>query len=1177
MAIEPVTREERFLAAAGGQSVTPPTPITRKEQLLQGIIDAVQSGGATPDVIENAVNKYLDEHPVEIPVMSGYSGAVFVDGAWAAYNPLVQTIADRARAAKLSAYLQHYASRAEVISTPGALAHESSLGAPGIATWVENVAGTNADVPSENGVTAVKARFMGGVWNFPGVGQIWKPTDDIITVAQQGDEAINTVTGEKFAIPSGVGYQTFVDNSHVLCGYAIAYNQIRGMTVPVSYGADGSGPQWKVFSGERKTWTLTIDGELGDYLYSRLPAPANTAVLHPSNQVAKIGSTYYRADVIPTDGFVLCSSTDLINWTYVAHISFPKEFPSNNLYEACLGVKNKQLYAAVRQNGATGVLYLCKLSGDFRSVNSIVALPDCSSKPYFLTLDDSNLLLATAPVDRYSCLVYNILDTYNIVKILPVFEISGTACNYPHLTRVGIDPGLLAIVGTNGPQGELNGVSALPCMIYWKTLIKQVISPTDIMLHDAEKAVTWGNIYEMPTFEDSGENVNQMEPAEDDIPKVFFGGALQQTKDEAVVPFRYISKTQDIPGYAEIKAQGNSSMNYPKKNQTVKMFKDAECTEKLKVDFKGWGKQNKHVYKANWIDLTHARNVVSARLWADVVKSRSDYVELPELFRTTPNQGAVDGFPVKVYAAGVYQGRYTLNIPKDKWTFNMNDELDEHCVLCGENYVSGCFRAAANINGSDWTDEIHDTVPESIKTRWNEVIAFVMNSTDEDFRANLNQYFYVDSLIDYYLFGLASCGLDAFGKNQIYATYDGQQWIASMYDMDSTWGLYWDGSKFVATDYARTSYEDYVHTDGNLLYNRLEQLFYSELQARWEELKNGALSIENIINRFERFTDIAPVELVKEDYAPTTGNGGFTGIPSKDTNNIQQIRAYALARLAWTDEYVVGLTPVVPVPCTGVTLDKAVLTFDAAGTQTLTATVTPEDTTDTVLWSSDNTGVARVNNTGVVAAIANGSATITATCGAYSATCSVTVEGIGAVQPVYSLAETTTFDGVSDYVDTGIKLYDTEKDWTILLAADFTQSMAVQASVLHCVLEEFPWPGVSIYLDNVTDDPATKKYIVGGHAAIASNAYLSNVPATATKLAIRCTGGKIDKVAYLDAGEVTAATPTGVTYTAYDGNLLLGCYQDTSGKKARFWQGSISQCDVYFAALSDELISAFLV
>lgn len=505
---------------------------------------------------------------------------------------------------------------------------------------------------------------------------------------------------------------------------------------------------------------------------------------------------------------------------------------------------------------------------------------------------------------------------------------------------------------------------------------------------------------------DSGGNVDYVgiEPAYDDIPKIFFGGALQQTKTEAVVPFRYISKTDDFSGYAEIKAQGNSSMSYPKKNQTVKMFKDEACASKMKVNFKGWGKQNKHVYKANWIDLSHARNVVSARLWADVVKSRDNYEELPELLRTSPNQGAVDGFPVKVYAGGVYQGRYTLNIPKDKWTFNMDDKLDTHCVLCGENYGSGCFRASANINESDWTDEIHDVVPASIKTRWNEVISFVMNSTDEEFRANLSQYFYIDSLIDYYLFGLASCGLDAFGKNQIYMTYDGQKWIASMYDMDSTWGLYWNGSKFVATDYARTSYEDMANgRQGNLLYMRLEQLFWSELQTRWAELKNGALSIENIINRFERFTDIAPAELVKEDYASTTGGGKFTGIPSQTTNNIQQIRAFALARRAWTDAYVAGLTPEVEVPCTGISLNTNTLTFTAEGSQTLIATVAPDGCTDAITWESNNTSVATVNG-GVVTAIANGSAIITARCGNYSATCSVSVD---AGAPLYPLADGT--------------------------------------------------------------------------------------------------------------------------------------------------------------------------
>ena len=505
-----------------------------------------------------------------------------------------------------------------------------------------------------------------------------------------------------------------------------------------------------------------------------------------------------------------------------------------------------------------------------------------------------------------------------------------------------------------------------------------------------------------------------VEPEEDDIPKFFYGGDLPQTKTDTIMPFRYISKTQDISGYCETKAQGTSSMSYAKKNQTTKFYKDAACTEKMKVDFKGWGEQRKFCFKANWIDISHARNIVSARLWGDVVKSRSNYADLPELLRTSPNQGAIDGFPVKVYANGVYQGRYTLNIPKDGWMANMNDELETHCILCGENYVSGCFRAAANINESDWSDELHDTVPDSIKTRWNEVISFVMNSTDEEFKTNIGNYFDIPSLIDYHLFGLASCGLDAYGKNQIYMTYDGQKWIASMYDMDSTWGLYWNGSKFVATDYARESYEDMTSgRQGNLLYIRLEENFYEELQARWAELKNGALSISNIINRFERFTDIASTELVKEDYASTTGGGKFTGIPSQTTNNIQQIRAYALARQVWTDEYVAALTPEVPVPCTGITLSSETLTFTESGTQTLTATVTPDGCTDTITWESDNTSIATVSD-GVVTAVANGSATITATCGEYSASCSVSVSGIAEPVPCtgISLDQTElTFEG----------------------------------------------------------------------------------------------------------------------------------------------------------------------
>lgn len=536
-----------------------------------------------------------------------------------------------------------------------------------------------------------------------------------------------------------------------------------------------------------------------------------------------------------------------------------------------------------------------------------------------------------------------------------------------------------------------------------------------------------------------------VEPAENDIPKIFFGGTLQPNKVEVVVPFRYISKSKDFSCYAKIKAQGNSSLSYPKKNQTIKLYKDAECTEKLKVNFKGWGEQYKFCIKANWIDLTHARNVVSARLWSDVMRSNSNFEEWNELLKTSPNLGAIDGFPVKVYANGIYQGRFTFNIPKDSWMANMDESLDDHCILHGEGYTSGCFRASAIIDGTDWTDEVHDIVPESIKSKWNEIIDFVMNSSDEDFKNQLSNYFDIESLLDYHLFALLSCGFDAYGKNQLYMTYDGQKWIAQMYDMDSTWGLWWTGESFVSTDYERSEYQDFRDGSGNLLYIRLEQLFPVELCNRWLELKHNALSLENIINKFERFTDICPMDLVKEDYASTTNNGLYTGIPSKTTNNIQQLRDYACKRYSWTDAYVKALVPEDAIPCVGITLSQTELVFTNGGNQTIAATVTPIDTTESISWASDNTNVAIVNN-GVVRAIYNGTANITATCGNYSATCSVSVEGMTEPAPLYPFEngeKTLAYGNAQITVSNGNHVYITASsggNWNI---SDINQNIAI--------------------------------------------------------------------------------------------------------------------------------------
>ena len=493
----------------------------------------------------------------------------------------------------------------------------------------------------------------------------------------------------------------------------------------------------------------------------------------------------------------------------------------------------------------------------------------------------------------------------------------------------------------------------------------------------------------------SGSISNAIEPQLMDMPRIYFSeGTLPTSKTDTMLKFDYYSKTKEYHGWAEIKCQGTSSMSYPKKNFTIKLYKDKDKAKKLKIDFKGWGAQSKFCLKANWIDITHARNVVSAKIWGDVVKTRNDYTNLPELLRTSPNQGAIDGFPIIVYGNGGYQGRYTLNIPKDKWMSNMDDALDTHGILCGENYVGACFRALPVIDGTDWTDELHDVVPAAIKTSWTNVVNFVMTSSDDEFKANLGNYINVNSLIDYLLYGIVSTGLDAFGKNQLFFTYDGIKWIASMYDMDSTWGLWWNGSKFVATDYAREDFQDLkdegngVAKQGNLLYLRLQQLFIPQLKTRYAELRKDVLSVSHIIQKFEEFNDVCPKDIVQEDYASTTGAGKFTGIPSKTTNNIQQLRSYINARLTYVDGYINALQE--DTPCTNITLNNATLSFTTDAAQTLTATLTPTDTTDKVVWSVSPTGICTVED-GVVTAIKNGTCVITATCGSHSATCNVTV------------------------------------------------------------------------------------------------------------------------------------------------------------------------------------------
>lgn len=639
-----------------------------------------------------------------------------------------------------------------------------------------------------------------------------------------------------------------------------------------------------------------------------------------------------------------------------------------------------------------------------------------------------------------------------------------------------------------------------------------------------------------------------------DIPIIFLEGDSTGISKENAVPMkmRFVSKTMSFEDTCTLKYQGTSSLNYPKKNFTAKLNSKHDV---------GWGNQKKYCLKANYIDHSHARNIVSARLWSQIVSSRSDYADMPELLKASPNNGAVDGFPVRLYLNESYQGLYTMNIPKGSWQFKMNDTNEQHCILCGEDYVSGLFRGAAKIDETDWSDELHDVVPESVKTRWNEIINFVRNSTDNEFKTNITNYIDLNSMIDYYIFAYVSTGLDALGKNQIYYTYDGQKYYASMYDMDSTWGMYWNGQRYVSEKYRmQDDYESKVDgRAGNLLYERLENLFSNEIEARYEVLRNGALSFSNILEKFEKFMGEITTEKYAEDIAI------YNGIPSGDTNNINQIRSYVPKRLAYVDSMIYKVN------VEGITLNYESKSVNQDKSFKLTPVFTPSNANNYFLTWKTNSDNVTVEN-GVVRGVSVGVATVTVTdeISGLSASCEVTViekqeGGDISATAIYELAE-TGFDGISDYVDTGVKLFDTDKAFTIFLefesASDATM-VEYGHNLLNSQIEQFPYPGIVIRNQNGS------MCIVDGNN---NNRSLGIADTSKHKLMINHEMGASTINYYVDG---TTANSMQHIAGAHEQNVIIGaCYDGSS--YGRFFKGTIHKCAIYNDVLSDDDIGVLM-
>lgn len=461
---------------------------------------------------------------------------------------------------------------------------------------------------------------------------------------------------------------------------------------------------------------------------------------------------------------------------------------------------------------------------------------------------------------------------------------------------------------------------------------------------------------------------------EGDIPIVTFTGDItNMSKDNPVMlQFSYESQSKILNCYAEVKWQGTSSLSYAKKNYTIKLYDDANKTNKNKFNMKGWGQQNKFCLKANWIDSTHSRNIVGARLGASIIGENST---LPS---NTPNGGLIDGVPIKVIINGNSVGLYTWNIPKDGWMFGMTQEDGTQAVLCSESVSdAGCFITLPDY--STWSDEFPGTESENIMTKFTSAVSFIMNSSDEEFAAMFEQYFNLEAAINYYLFGLFACHLDGFGKNQLMLTYDsGETWYPSLYDLDSTFGLYWNGSKIVSTEYRM--FEDYeiynsdAKTNGkyNLLYKRLLKCFPKEIYDRYQLLRQNQFSLSYVERLITEFHNSIPTELFEEDLSI------WPDQPSKAYDYTQMID-YITNRATYSDAQIELLNNTWNEIQT-ITVSAESTNLEVGNTIKLNHAISPCNASNKkVIWSVSEDTLARIDQKGNFTALANGTVTVSCT------------------------------------------------------------------------------------------------------------------------------------------------------------------------------------------------------
>ena len=312
------------------------------------------------------------------------------------------------------------------------------------------------------------------------------------------------------------------------------------------------------------------------------------------------------------------------------------------------------------------------------------------------------------------------------------------------------------------------------------------------------------------------------------------------------------------------------------------------------------------IAKAEWIDPTQSRNLLSFSLWEEMEASRNSGSEVSH--STTANNPGALGFPQtnisRVTMDGKHYGISTLTLGHDPDNFNIDPYNTSNIYMEFDARGGYTLEKTWTKLGSDgigtWIDNYlssTDLFTDEQKSAIDE-LSSVINGSQEDFEAQFDKHFDKGNMIDMLLMIEVLYDWDGRAQDLQVVSYDLDKWFFLPWDKDTTFGMHSTG-RLLDPAVETKLLMDYENEDTEEKpWFKTYQAFRPEVEARYAQLRDsGIFSVENLQQKSANLHATVPIDV----WSAEANRWNSLGRPSSDVVSTEQILTWFEARLGMLD------------------------------------------------------------------------------------------------------------------------------------------------------------------------------------------------------------------------------------------------------------------------------------